>query len=195
MRVSNVRIEEPRPPCRAFRFRTPILATCDLCGGLFGLLTGCRRRVFCAPPPFCGSGPRRASSPSCCRPCGPMTAAAVMRCCLSKSPARASAARRFSRQHPVRFCGRSGVVSRIDQIGFRDQISERDQGTSVRWHTFTVRREWAIRKQSLFFPNADFRHYPRCVHRRAVLLFLEFWVQAAWAGITLSLLRGRTTRI
>jgi hypothetical protein len=82
-----------------------------------------------------------------------------------------------------------------DQIGFRDQISERDQGTSVRWHTFTVRREWAIRKQSLFFPNADFRHYPRCVHRRAVLLFLEFWVQAAWAGITLSLLRGRTTRI
>src|SRR5271157_1182986 len=30
MRVSNVRIEKPRPPCRAFRFRTPILASCDV---------------------------------------------------------------------------------------------------------------------------------------------------------------------
>jgi len=35
MGVSNVRIEKPRPSRRAFRFQTPILASCDL----FGLFT------------------------------------------------------------------------------------------------------------------------------------------------------------
>ena len=34
--MSEVHIEKPRPPRRAFRFQTPILTSCESCG-LFGL--------------------------------------------------------------------------------------------------------------------------------------------------------------
>src|ERR1035441_931539 len=91
-----------------------------------------------------------------------------MRCCLMRSSARASAARRFSRQWAVRFCGRSGMVSRVRSVSAirsRRATSEaRSDGIPSRYGG-----QGTMRKGRCFSVNATFRHYQRGGRRRPVI--------------------------
>ena len=145
MRASRP-IEKPRPPRRAFRFRTPILPISDREGDLLGLLTGSSTSVRLA--------------------CGCHLAVMVH----PKPPRRNRAA--FPPQHGGRRhalllgdiiyqgkghmkilpAARCTVLRKVrggfeNQVGIGDQVSEGLKGCAVNWHTFIVRWNCAKSKR------------------------------------------------
>ena len=88
----------------------------------------------------------------------PRTTAALVRCCFKRSSDKASAAAKLSLQLAVRFCERSGVVSRV-RLASEIRLRRASRDARSIGIPSSCGRFGGKATDSCFFVNAHFRHY------------------------------------